>query len=386
VDLKVEILQSLTEIDEFDWNQLGEADYPFTRHEFLIALEQNHCLFEFGWQPVYFLIRDKNAVVAAIACYIKSNAYGELVFDDNWAQAYERSGQNYYPKLVSAIPYTPATGPRFLIHRNIHDSDQIKLLTSQLIKIIKQFCISHQLSGWHCLFERESTLKTHTDEQLLLRYDCQYHWTNQCFRNFDDFLSSLSSRKRKNIKKERASVSDENLTIIQKYGNDLSADEWDRVHQLYAAIFERKYGTATLTRDFFQTIGRQLKKRVMVVLALNDKQIIAASLFFISDTTLFGRLWGCDEFYNHLHFECCYYQGIEYCIKNDLQRFDPGAQGEHKISRGFLPTRTCSAHWFPDENFHQVIKQYLSQEEQIINDYCAEQHKKSPYKKTGEIR
>lgn len=382
MDLLAEIKQSLTDIDASDWNQLGEADYPFTRHEFLLALELNHCLIEFGWQPVYFLLRESQQIVAAIACYIKSNNYGELVFDHNWADAYERSGQNYYPKLVSAIPYTPATGPRFLIHRNITDSTHIQNITSQLIRLIKQFCVSNKLSGWHCLFERESIIKAQANDQLLLRYDCQYHWNNQSYKTFDDFLAKLSSRKRKNIKKERASVATEGLTIEQKYGDELKTQQWSRVHQLYAGIFQRKYGTATLSESFFQTIGIKLKKRVMVVLASNNEKIIAASLFFISDKTLFGRLWGCDEYYNHLHFECCYYQGIDYCIKNGLQTFDPGAQGEHKISRGFLPTRTCSAHWFPDENFQRMIKQYLTQEEQYINDYCKEQNKKTPYKKT----
>ena len=376
--LAIELKQSLTDIDESAWNQLGEADYPFTRHEFLLALELNHCLIEFGWQPVYFLIHENNEIVAAIACYIKTNSYGELVFDHTWAQAYERSGRNYYPKLVSAIPYTPATGPRFLIHREITDQQQQKNLTDQLIKVIQQFCISHQLSGWHCLFERESTYKELANEQLLLRYDCQYHWTNQGYHSFDDFLSYLSSRKRKNIKKERASVSAENLTIKQLYGDQLTASQWSRVHQLYAGIFHRKHGTATLTESFFQSIGQKLKKRVMVVTVIKNEEIIAASLFFISDTTLFGRLWGCDEYYNHLHFECCYYQGIDYCIKNGLQTFDPGAQGEHKISRGFLPTKTCSAHWFPDDNFQQMIKQYLTQEEPYINDFCLEQSQKSP--------
>ncbi len=381
MDLSLVIKQSLAEVDDTIWNQLGEADYPFTRHEYLLALEQNHCLLEFGWQPVYFLIQQDQKLVAAIASYIKTNSYGELVFDHNWAQAYEHYGGSYYPKLVSAIPYTPATGPRFLIHREITSQQQIQNLSNQLIKVVQQFCISNQLSGWHCLFEREAKFRELASDQLLLRYDCQYHWTNKNYQNFDDFLSSLSSRKRKNIKKERASVAAENLKIEQFYGDELSADQWCRVHQLYAGIFQRKYGTATLTKSFFQEIGQKLKKRVMVILVFDDQKIIATSLFFISDTTLYGRLWGCDEYHNHLHFECCYYQGIEYCIKNGLQKFDPGAQGEHKISRGFLPTKTCSAHWFPDESFQQMIKHYLTQEEQYINDYCDEQNKKSPYRK-----
>ena len=237
------------------------------------------------------------------------------------------------------------------------------------------------MSGWHVLFERESVVKAFADEDLLYRYDCQFHWENRQYASFDDFLAQLNSRKRKNIRKERATVAAEDLTLCRKYGDQLTDAEWQRVHQLYAGIFERKYGTATLSEGFFRQAGRQLKQRVMVVLALKQEQIIAASLFFISDSTLFGRLWGCDEYYNHLHFECCYYQGIDYCIEHKLQRFDPGAQGEHKISRGFLPTRTCSAHWFPDRDFQQAIRNYLLQEEQYMNAYCADMQAKSPYRK-----
>ena len=381
--LEVTIKQSLTEIEESEWNQLGEADYPFTRHEFLLALEQHHCLLEYGWQPVYFLLHDGASLLAATPCYIKSNSYGELVFDQTWAQAYERSGQNYYPKLVTAIPYTPATGPRFLIHRQISDAQQAHQLRLQLIQLIQQFCQTHQLSGWHLLFERESIVKSFTNHQLLLRYDCQYHWHNQSYQNFADFLAQLSSRKRKNIRKERAAVAAEDLTICRKYGDQLTDAEWHRVHQLYAGIFQRKYGTATLSEDFFRRIGRALKQRVMVVLALKQEEIIAASLFFVSDSTLYGRLWGCEEYYNHLHFECCYYQGIDFCIENRLQHFDPGAQGEHKISRGFLPQRTCSAHWFVDQQFQQAIGHYLQQEEQYIDQYCTEMLAKSPYRKNA---
>lgn len=379
--LEVSILQSLAEINDSDWNQLGEADYPFTRHAFLHALEQHHCLIEFGWQPVYIVLTDDQGPVAAIACYIKHNSYGELVFDHSWAQSYERHGKDYYPKLVSAIPYTPATGPRFLLRRDITEAALRRALKIELIKVVKQFCISHQLSGWHLLFPRQDSIKALASEQLLYRYDCQFHWHNQHYQNFDEFLQQLSSRKRKNIRKERASVANEDLQIEQRYGHELTAAEWHRVHQLYAGIFERKYGTPTLSEGFFVAVGQQLKERVMVVLVRKGTEIIATSLFFISDSTLFGRVWGCDEYYNHLHFECCYYQGIDYCIEHNILHFDPGAQGEHKISRGFLPTKTCSAHWLADEEFHQVIANYLVQEEQYINDYCQALMARSPYRK-----
>lgn len=379
MSLDVDIKSSLAEIAPEHWDALGEADYPFTRHAFLRSLEQHDCLYEYGWQPVYFLLAEQGIPVAAIASYVKSNSYGELVFDHSWAQAYERSGHHYYPKLVSAIPYTPATGPRFLIRRDIDDGDRRTALIGKLIQVIKQFCIQQQLSGWHLLFERESLLTSMPDHQLLLRYDCQYHWSNQGYRDFEDFLSRLSSRKRKNIRRERAAVSAQGLNIEQKYGDELSPRQWSRVHQLYAGIFQRKYGTATLSEAFFQSLPA-LRQRVMVVLVQNEQQIIAASLFFISDSTLFGRVWGCDEYYDFLHFECCYYQGIDYCIEHGLQKFDPGAQGEHKISRGFLPTRTCSAHWLVEPGFHQMIDSYLKQEKSYIDDYCRELHNKSPYR------
>ncbi|MDJ0833453.1 MAG: GNAT family N-acetyltransferase [Gammaproteobacteria bacterium] len=379
MSIEVDIKTSLAEIPAGQWNALGEADYPFTRHEFLHALEQHHCLHEYGWQPVYFLLTEAGKPIAAIASYIKSNSYGELVFDHSWAQAYERSGQAYYPKLVSAIPYTPATGPRFLLHRDISDEDQCRVLIGKLIEVIKQFCLQQQLSGWHLLFPREALVKSIPDQQLLLRYDCQYHWSNDSYRDFDDFLSRLSSRKRKNIRKERATVAAQQLQIEQRYGHDLTEQQWSRVHQLYAGIFQRKYGTPTLTEAFFQSL-HNLERRVMVVLVSNQQQIIAASLFFISDDTLFGRVWGCDEYFDFLHFECCYYQGIDYCIEHGLSKFDPGAQGEHKISRGFLPTQTCSAHWLAEPQFHQMIDTYLRQEKTYIDDYCRELFKKSPYR------
>lgn len=380
--LEVEIIQSLNEIEASHWNALGEADYPFTRHEFLVALENHNCLQEFGWQSAHFLVRDADRVVAALPAYIKYNSYGELVFDHSWAQAYERSGQPYYPKLVSAIPYTPATGPRFLIHHEIEETNIRDELQTLLIRVVQQFCISQKLSGWHLLFPREILAKSlKSKPQLLYRYDCQYHWQNRDYRDFNHFLSQLSSRKRKNIRKERESVTSEDLDIIQRYGDELDSAQWQRVHQLYASIFDRKYGTPTLSQSFFEQLGRTMGKRVWLVMVEKAQEIIAFSLFFISDSTLYGRVWGCDEYYNHLHFECCYYQGIDFAIQQGLSHFDPGAQGEHKISRGFLPTRTCSAHWLADEQFHQMIAHYLQQEEAHINAYCAQQAERSPYRR-----
>jgi predicted N-acyltransferase len=380
MSLQANIEQGLAGVAPDEWDALGEADYPFTRHAFLYALETNQCLEEFGWQPVHVLIRDSAKLVAAAPCYIKYNSYGELVFDHSWANAYARSGGEYYPKLVTAIPYTPATGPRLLVHREIVDETRRNELQRLLIDVIKQFCTRHKLSGWHCLFEREHRLKALQSEHLLYRYDCQYHWHNHDYQTFDDFLSRLSSRKRKTIRRERAAVASQNLRIERRHGHELDEAEWRRVHELYAGIFDRKYGAPTLTPGFFESVGKHLKQRVMVVLVRDGEQIIATAFFQVSDSTLFGRVWGCDAYYSFLHFECCYYQGIEYCIEQGLRTFDPGAQGEHKISRGFLPTRTCSAHWMVDNEFHQLLAKYLPGEEAGINDYCEELMKKSPYR------
>ena len=381
--MQLNIHNSLAEISISQWDALGNTDYPFTHHAFLHGLEIHHCLKPFGWEPVYFTLTRDNQLIAALPAYIKSNSYGELVFDHSWAQAYEQSGLNYYPKLVSAIPYTPATGNRFLINLQIitqqHEKEQIQQV---LLDAVKSFCGQYQLSSWHILFEQYDVLKSLEAEAVLLRRDIQFHWHNRGYNNFDDFLDTLSSRKRKNLKKERLSVHNSDIEIIQKYGDELTEDEWFRVHELYADIFLRKYGTATLTREFFYHLGQYLKQQVIVILALAEDKIVACSLFFCSDTHLYGRVWGCEEFSNHLHFECCYYQGIEYCIKHGLKVFDPGAQGQHKISRGFLPTYTWSGHWIKQPEFQQLIARFLRQEKQFLEVHFDDLLSHSPYKNT----
>ena len=376
------IYSSLGQIDANQWNQLTTDGYPFTRHEFLHALEQHHCLKEFGWTPIYFLLEDKSSgdLIAALPAYIKFNGYGELVFDQAWGQAYERQGKPYYPKLVTAIPYTPATGPRFLIHPDYFSKSTQWI--HELSALAQQFCIKQELSGWHLLFLDKESRNQLPHQVFSLRYDCQYHWENQSYQQFDDFLSQLSSRKRKNIRKERKKIIQSGIEIKRCKGNELSPTEWQRVYQLYRGIFDRKYGTATLTASFFETVGQSMGDQIMVVLACQNDVIIACSLFYHSNQVLYGRLWGCEDYQDFLHFECCYYQGIDYCIEHGLEKFDPGAQGEHKISRGFLPQKTCSAHWFPDQEFHQIINHHLQQETHYIDQMCNELMHRSPYRQT----
>ena len=379
--MKVNVSHSLSEIDESHWDSLGDPGYPFTRHAFLYGLEKHDCLEPFGWHPVYFSIQQDETLIAALPCYIKTNSYGELVFDHAWSQAYQRSGLDYYPKLVTAIPYTPATGERFLINQTIVSDEAARQeLRLQLSSAATLFCQQHKLSSWHILFADQSVLRGLKSRDILLRSDIQFHWQNHQYTDFDHFLASLSSRKRKNIRKERIAAHQHGLEIKMREGHELDAKEWSKVHELYAGIYYRKYGTATLSQAFFQHLGDSLGDRVLVVSASEANDIVASSVFFRSDSRLYGRVWGCEGYARDLHFECCYYQGIDYCIANQLEWFDPGAQGEHKLSRGFLPRKTWSGHWIAEPEFRTAIAGFLRQENQHINDYQTQLMQHSPYR------
>lgn len=382
-ELSVSVTHSLGEVDAAAWDALGDTSYPFTRHCFLHGLELHDCLEPFGWYPVYFLVHRSQRLVAAAPCYIKTNSYGELVFDHAWVNAYQRSGLEYYPKLVTAIPYTPATGDRVLVDLATIDSAAGQASLRELLcRAIQGFCAEQKMSSWHILFATKPVLDELEHRDLLLRNDVQFHWNNAGYRDFDDFLEKLSSRKRKNIRRERRSVAEQALDIRMQPGGELSTDDWRVVYNLYAGIYRRKYGTATLTEPFFQHLGQAMPQQVLVASARDQGKIVAASLFFRSDTHLYGRVWGCEDFYRNLHFECCYYQGIDYCIAEGLQCFDPGAQGEHKLSRGFLPTQTWSGHWIAHPQFREAIQQFLLQERRHLEGYRDDLLEHSPFKST----
>jgi predicted N-acyltransferase len=352
-ELEVSICHSLGEVAASDWDALGAGAYPFTRHAFLHGLEIHDCLEPFGWHPVYFLLRRAEQLIAAVPCYIKTNSYGELVFD----HAYHRAGLDYYPKLVTAIPYTPATGERFLFNQElVPGDDEQQLLRETLVQVIQGFCSDQKLSSWHILFAEKEVLDGLDRRDIMQRGDVQFHWQNDNYRDFDDFLSRLSSRKRKNLRKERRSVAQQNLDIRMQTGGSLGADEWLRIHELYAGIYQRKYGTATLTPAFFQHLGEYMPEQVLAAITRDQGE--------------------------NLHFECCYYQGIDYCIREGLQCFDPGAQGEHKLARGFLPTLTWSGHWIAHPQFREAIEQFLQQELRYIDSYQSDLLDHSPYKAT----
>jgi len=373
--MQINIHSEIKQIAANDWNSLVKDNNPFLRHEFLAALENNNCASDrFGWHPCHIAIRKNKKLVAAMPLYSKINSYGEFVFDHAWADAYQRNQIAYYPKLVSAIPYTPTSGQRLLTREKHHDE-----LLPLLIETVKQFAKQQSFSSFHCLFPLSKELEWMKQQELLIRHDCQFHWHNQQYKDFEDFLERLEKKKRKNIRQERKRVKQQKISLRILNGHTASDKDWADFSLFYEQTFAEKRGTATLNNGFFKEVAQNLPEQTLLVLADKpDGQCIAGSLMYTSDTTLYGRHWGCSEQVDKLHFEACYYQGIEYCIKHQLKVFEPGAQGEHKIARGFTPTLTRSAHWLNNSPFDESIRQFVQHEKSAVKHYMLSL--KSPYK------
>ncbi len=365
---------SISEIPVQEWNKLSGTSDPFIRYEFLAALENNQCVGEqFGWFPYHLSVRDDNKqLVGLCPLYIKTNSYGEFVFDWSWASAYEQAGLKYYPKMVCSIPYNPVTGARLLSK----DSSIKSMMVRQIINVAKKL----DMSGMHWLFTTVEDTQICSHNDLQLRLGCQYHWKNQDYTNFDDFLSTFVSRKRKKVKRERRMVKEQNIVIDIIHGNDASEQQIEIAQQFYQDTFDRKSGVPTLNVNFFKEICRTMGHQVVFMFALLEKQTIACAITLRGNEILYGRFWGCKEEFNSLHFETCFYQGIEYCIENKLQKFEPGAQGEHKITRGFLPTKTWSAHWINNADFQQPIYTFCQREQEAMRTQCKELLSLSPYR------
>jgi len=373
-------VNSLNDVKQQSWNALLDDDHPFLRYEFLNALEQNDCLGEkYGWYPHHLIVTHDDALVAAMPLYIKTNSYGEFVFDWSWAGAYEQSGMAYYPKIVSSIPYTPVTGKRLLFATSLSAEEKSTLAEDMLHTIIEE-AKKLQLSGAHCLFHQADERNYFKQEELMFRLGVQYHWHNHSYADFDDFLKTFNSRKRKKVKRERRYVVEQNIEIKCMHGNELDDIQWQAIHFFYSSTFHKKSGIPTLSLDFFKEIGKSMGKQIVLMLAYHEDQLSACAINFKSSNALFGRFWGCLKDFNSLHFELCYYQGIEYAIQNKLQRFEPGAQGEHKISRGFLPNKTWSAHYIVDDKFEPAIRDFCQREKEMMLEQYADLMQLSPYK------
>jgi len=377
--MNISIIDDLSLICAEQWNSLQLADNPFVRHEFLSGLEQHHCLGqERGWQPCHIIIQDDhNKLIAAAPAYLKSHSWGEFVFDWAWADAYERAGEHYYPKLIIASPFSPVTGARLLTHpsQNQHN------LQAQLLAAAVEFAQQQQLSSIHTLFHLASEIPREAAQHWHARPGYQFHWSNQNYIDFDDFLSKFSSSKRKNIRKERRKVTDANITIRVLHNHEIEAEHMAAMHQFYSNTCHEKNNMAWLTVEFFEHLRQTLAQHLVLFLAYSNEKVIAGSLCFRNKKQLWGRYWGSNGDYDGLHFEACYYRPLEYCIEQDIQQFEPGAQGEHKISRGFLPTATHSSHWIADPRFDQAIGQHLIHERAHTLKAMNELSERSPYKK-----
>jgi len=385
MEYKISIIGSLEEVSAQEWNALAGDDYPFTRHEFLVALERHNCVGEkYGWIPQHILIREANQqsaqLVGAVPMYLKDNSYGEFVFDWAWAEAYTRSGIEYYPKLVVAIPYTPATGPRMLVNTDPAYAENKSEIESLLIRTAIQHAKENDISSLHWLFPDNKATQQLELHGLLRRIDCQFQWENNAYTDFDDFLATFNSQKRKKVKRERRQVSEADVQIEIFKGADISDKLWEHFHYFYQIPFYLKSGTPTLSLDFFKEIGKTMPDNVVLMMASHAGRYVAAAFNFCGKDTLYGRHWGSDQTFHSLHFELCYYRGIDFCIKHGLSRFEPGAQGEHKISRGFLPTPTYSAHWLSHPQFRSAIEDFLGRETSAVQHYIGSLKAHSPYK------
>ena len=376
--MHIHYLESLAAVSATAWNTLVQDHNPLLRHEFLSALERHDCLGErTGWLPHHLVCYDDNhRLLGAVPLYLKDNSYGEFVFDWNWADAYQRHGLRYYPKLVSAIPFTPATGQRLLLAPGPQAPAVARALLDQALEEVCRL----ELSSLHWLFTTDQDMDFLLARGLLRRLDCQFHWHNPGYRDFADFLDTLTAKRRKNIKRERRLVQEAGLTLQVLSGNHVSESQWHSFHRFYGSTFHRLGGIPTLTLPFFLEIAATLGEQIVLVLASKGSRTVAGAISFCSGHTLYGRHWGCSAEYDSLHFEACYYQVIEYCIRHQLQRFEPGAQGEHKIYRGFLPTLTQSAHWIAHPGFRRAIADFLQRETPAVNHYAHESGQHSPYR------
>ena len=332
--MELQFYSSVKDLPESHWDTSFGSGYPFLKHQFLAGLEASGSTnSDSGWQNCHLALWQDDKPVAMAPGYLKSHSYGEYVFDWSWADSWHRSGLNYYPKLVTAVPFTPATGPRIWT-----DPVQPRALGA-FVESVTRWCESENLSSWHILFPNEEVSNSLADEGLVQRMTTQFHWFNRGYADFDQFLSEFNSRKRKALKKERAAMAEQNLSLTTKTGSDITTADWAFFHHCYQTTYLKRSGHGGyLSGDFFTRICPNLGEDTVMVIAQEGDTPVAAALYFVDEETLYGRYWGCLKEYDFLHFEACYYRGIEYCIEHGLSRFDPGAQGEHKIQRGFEPT------------------------------------------------
>jgi predicted N-acyltransferase len=383
LNYRTHIVSSLSDVGQADWDglvaQQAQAN-PFLSYAFLHALhESGSATPETGWQPQYIVLYEPDPdanggerLAAALPLYVKDHSYGEYVFDWAWANAYQEHGLEYYPKLLSAIPFTPVSGARLLAR----DAPARAALVEVLVKTQQ----ATDVSSTHVLFPPEEQAQQLAAAGFLLRSGVQFHWMNAGYASFDDFLATLEQKKRKNIRAERRKVAEAGVTMRRVRGPDILDEEWRFFTRCYRNTYKDHYSSPYLNIDFFRRIGREMPSNLLLVIAERDGRPIAASLVVHDETTLFGRYWGALEHVPCLHFETAYYQPLEFCIEQGIQTFEGGAQGEHKMARGFLPTKTWSAHWLAHPSFADAVQRFLERESGGIDEYIDELNDRSPFK------
>lgn len=381
---KARLLHSLSEISAEDWdacaNPEGLPYNPFLSYAFLWSMEESgSACSETGWAPCHLVLEDDDdTLLGIVPMYLKSHSSGEYVFDHSWANALERAGGDYYPKLQVSIPFTPATGRRLLVKPG-PDANEIEV---QLVHAAIQAARQIEVSSLHMTFVEENQAARIAKTGLLERNDQQFHWWNDGYETFDDFLASLTSRKRKNLKKERLQALENDIEIEWITGADLTEEHWDAFYGFYVDTGNRKWGQPYLTRSFFTMINERLADHTLLIMCKRNGRYIAGALNFIGGETLFGRHWGCIEDHRFLHFEVCYYQAIDFAISRGLKCVEAGAQGQHKLARGYVPTKTHSLHWLADPGFHDAVKDYLESERQHVDHDIEYLETHAPFRQT----
>ena len=399
-DLRIRIANSLAEVPASDWDACaveasagdvlspqsstrGQPHNPFVSHAFLSTLEQANTVgARTGWQPRHLLVETtEGELVGAAPCYLKSHSKGEYVFDHGWADAYERAGGNYYPKLQVSVPFTPATGRRLLSR----PGPQANAVREALAGGLAEVCRRSNASSVHVTFLPEPEWELLGDLGYLQRTHRQFHWENAGYASFEDFLAALASRKRKTIRRERGEALARGITIHWLTGNDLTESVWDAFFDFYMETGSRKWGRPYLTREFYSIVGDKMRDRILLVMAKRNGRWVAGAINFIGSRTLFGRHWGCREHHPFLHFEVCFYQAIDYAIAHKLARVEAGAQGEHKLARGYMPVTTCSAHYIEDPALRRAIADYLKRERAYVEAAGAELSAMGPFRRDLEL-
>ena len=377
--MKVDFINSIKEINKEEWNTIINSDYPFLKYEFLESLEKHKCVSEDrGWSPFHVIVSDENKKIAIMPMYIKTDSQGEFIFDWSWADAFYRNGVNYYPKLVCSIPYTPASGPRL----SVIQKGKTKEIIENIYSALKEISEELDFSSVHILLAEEEEIRSFSNAGFSIRSSYSFHWFNNNYKDFNNFLEDMTSRQRKNIKKERDKILQQGITMRKIKGEDITDEMLSAFYQFYQLTYLKRGMQGYLNYDFFKEIFELIPENILLIMALDKGgNYVAGALNFYDKKKLYGRYWGCFEEFDSLHFETCYYQGIEFCIDNALVTFDPGVQGEHKIKRGFCPIETFSAHWIKDSRFREAIDDFLVREKAHVKNYNDDRKVLLPFKK-----